>query len=583
MAKLFGFSIKEDPQDKMLNKHSPVPVNNDDGVTPIAGGGQVGYSLNLDIASKSEFDLIRRYRSMALQPEIDQAIDDITNEAIVSDSKDVPVRIDLSNMDVSETVKQIIRSEFKYILSMLDFNNKSQDIFRKFYIDGRLYYQKVIDLDQPERGVLELRYIDPLCIKPVREIKSAANDRNTSKQPTYSSNDSAAFGKISALQPEQYDEYFIYSRTGFGNYFGNQGGTSGVNGQAQNGGSSYNQFGPGKNKQAVPIARDSVAYVTSGLVDGNTGSVLSWLNKAIKPLNQLRMLEDSTVIHRVVRAPERRVVYIDVGGLPATKAEEHIRTQMNRLKSKVTYDSSTGEMKDGRYFMSMLEDIFLPRYGGNKGTEIKTLPGSDSLSNMEFLQYYQDNLFRALNIPLTRQQAAQGMSFGRSGEILRDEVKFAKFVAKMRKRFSLLFTDILKTQLILKGICSPKEFEEIKEHIQYDYIYDNQYAELKELEITMERMNVAAATEPYIGKYFSTYYIRHNILGMSDDEIAEIDQQVQYERQVGIIAAAQADMAQGGGAATANQEMDAETEQPPQEPGPDSGNQQIDNPEPPAQ
>jgi len=570
MSKLFGFSIKEDPQNKLLNKASPVPVNNDDGVTPIVGGGQYGYSLNLDPSIKGEFDLIRRYRAMSLQPEIDQAIEDITNEAIVSDTNDVPVRIDLTNMPVGEAVKNIIRGEFKYILGLLDFNNKCQDIFRKYYVDGRLYYHKIIDFDKPERGVLELRYIDPLSIKPVREIKKKEKDSRTAG--SYSSFDSGNFGKSAALEGEVYDEYFVYSRNGFGNYYGQNGG-----GQQQT-----KQIDPrGKNTVAVPIAKDAIAYVTSGLVDGNNGMVLSWLNKAIKPLNQLRILEDSTVIHRVVRAPERRVVYIDVSGMPGPKGEEFIQKQINRLKTKITYDSVTGEIKDNNHFMSMLEDIYLPRYGGNKGTEIKTLPGSDSLSNMEFLQYYQDALMRALNVPLTRQQAAQGMSFGRSGEILRDEVKFAKFVAKMRKRFSQLFTDILKTQLILKGVCSPKEFDELKEHIQYDYIYDNQYAQLKKIEIQNEELALAAAVEPYIGKYFSTYQVRHSILGQSDDEIAEIDKQIQYERQVGIIPSPQQDAAVGGGGATANQNAEAELEQPAPEGGAEAPNPETDNPESP--
>jgi hypothetical protein len=527
MSKLFGFSIKKDETDPI--KVSPVPPNNDDGAIAISAGGHFGYSIDLDKNSGNEYELIRRYRGMALHPEIDQAIEDIVNEAIVSDTNDTPVNIELSNLDVSERVKEIIREEFKYLLSLLDFNNKCHEIFRKWYIDGRIYYHKVIDLNRPERGIIELRNIDAMKIKPVRERIKPKNGNSLPDpilkniEPTFSSLDSVQFGKATNEFTDRLEEYFIYNKKGF-QYFG--GGTGVSAGVSSMDGASA----------TIKIAKDAITYVTSGLVDGNTGMVLSYLNKAIKALNQLRMLEDSVVIYRVARAPERRTFYIDVGNLPKSKAEQYMRDVMNRYKTKVTYDQATGEIKDERKFMSMLEDYWLPRREGGRGTEIGTLPGGANLGELGDLKYFKDKLLRSLNLPPSRQDGGgEGFQLGRSNDILRDEIKFSKFVGRMRKRFSNLFLDILKTQLILKGICSPSEFEQMKEHIQFDYLYDNHFDELKKIEISQERLNMAAQMDPYIGKYYSVYYVRNKVLRLTDEEIKEMDLQIQYERQVGII------------------------------------------------
>ena len=521
-SRLFGFSYKEDELEQ-INKISPVPPNMDDGVT-VAAGGLYGYAIDLDQQAGKDYELIRRYRCMALHPEIDGAIEDIVNEAIVSDTNDSPVSIDLSGLDVSERIKTIIREEFAYILHLLDFNNKAHEMFRRFYIDGRIYYQKVIDLNHPERGITDIRNIDALKIKPVREYKQGLpepNLKNTSK--TYSSQSSGAFGKASQQMPSRVVEYFLYNKKGM-NYMGRSFGNSGAN-------------------QTVKIAKDAVTYVTSGLVDGNNGMVLSYLNKAIKALNQLRWMEDSIVIYRMARAPERRLFYIDVGNLPKQKAEQYLRDTMARYRTKITYDQATGEIRDNKKYMSMLEDYWLPRREGGRGTEVSTLPGGQNLGELSDLKYFQDKLYKALNIPFSRMQEGAGFQIGKSDNIMRDEVNFSKFTGRMRKKFSGIFVDLLKTQLVLKGVVTPKEYDSMKEHITYDFVYDNHFAELREGEMLMQRMNVASMCEPYLGKYFSVYQVRHNILGYTDAEIKEQDRQIAYERNVGIIPDPNAQMA----------------------------------------
>ena len=513
-SRLFGFSYKEDELEQ-INKISPVPPNMDDGVT-VSAGGLYGYSVDLDQQAGKDYELIRRYRCMAMHPEIDIAIENIINEAIVSDTNDSPVSIDLSNLDVSERIKTIIREEFAYILHLLDFNNKAHEMFRRWYIDGRLYYQKVIDLNQPEKGLTDIRNIDALKIKPVREYKAGLpepNLKNTSK--TYSSQVGKQFGKASQQMPARVVEYFLYNKKGM-NYLGRSFGNTGQN-------------------QTVKIARDAVTYVTSGLVDGNNGMVLSYLNKAIKSLNQLRWMEDSIVIYRMARAPERRLFYIDVGNLPKAKAEQYLRDTMARYRTKITYDQNTGEIRDNKKYMSMLEDYWLPRREGGRGTEVSTLPGGQNLGELEDLKYFQDKLYRSLNIPLSRMQEGAGFQIGKSDNIMRDEVNFNKFVGRMRKKFAGIFVDLLKTQLVLKGVVTPKEYDSMKEHITYDFIYDNHFAELREGEMLMQRMQTASMCEPYLGKYFSVYQVRHNILGYTDTEIKEQDRQIAYERNVGII------------------------------------------------
>ena len=512
---MFGFSYKETDKEDKTAKASPVPPNADDGVA-VSAGGLYGYGIDMDQTGQKDYDLIRRYRAMALHPEVDSAIEDIVNEAIVSDTNDTPVNVDLSNLDVSDRIKTIIREEFSYILHLLDFNNKAHEMFRRWYIDGRLFYHKVIDIKHPERGLTDIRNIDSLKIKPVREYKRGTN--STEAQKAFSNRDSYAFGAASSTDPAQIEEYFLYNKMGM-NYMGR----SGYTGANQN------------RSQAVKLTKDAVTYVTSGLVDGNNGQVLSYLNKAIKSLNQLRWMEDSIVIYRMARAPERRLFYIDVGNLPKQKAEQYLRDVMSRYRTKISYDQSTGEIRDDKKFTSMLEDYWLPRREGGRGTEVNTLPGGQNLGELADLQYFKDKLFRSLNVPSSRMEDGGGFQIGKSDNILRDEVKFAKFVGRMRKKFSYLFTDILKTQLVLKGVVSPKEFDQMKEHITFDFIYDNHFSELKDMEMLQNKLQVAQMVEPYIGKYFSVYGVRHDILGMTDGQIADTDKQIAYERNVGII------------------------------------------------
>ena len=522
--KLFGFSYKDAEKEGALEKASPVPPNSDDGVA-VAAGGLYGYGITMDQGATKDYDLIRRYRAMALHPEVDSAIEDIVNEAIVSDTNDTPVAIDLSNLDVSDRIKTIIREEFAYILHLLDFNNKSHEMFRRWYIDGRLFYHKVIDLAHPERGITDIRNIDALKIKPVREYKRPNHTANANK--SFSSRDAKVFGTATQNTPAQIEEYYLYNKRGM-NYMGG----------SPNGGGYGSALNDPSSGQTVKIAKDAVTYVTSGLVDGNNGQVLSYLNKAIKSLNQLRWMEDSIVIYRMARAPERRLFYIDVGNLPKQRAESYLRDVMARYRTKISYDQNTGEIRDEKKHMSMLEDYWLPRREGGRGTEVSTLPGGQNLGELADLQYFQEKLYKSLNVPFSRMSGSEGgFQIGKSDDTLRDEVKFSKFVGRMRKKFSFMFSDMLKTQLVLKGVLSPKEFEQAKEHITFDFLYDNHFSELKDLEILQNKLQAVQMCEPYVGKYFSVYEMRHKILGMTDGEIAETDKQIAYERNVGIIPA----------------------------------------------
>jgi len=506
MAKLFGFSI-DDSQNKSNSVISPVPANNADGADYYIQSGFYGQYVDLEGVYRTEYDLIRRYREMALHPECDNAIEDVVNEALVSDLYDSPVEIELSNLNASEKLKEKIREEFKHIKEMLDFDKKCHEIFRNWYVDGRLYYIKVIDVKDPKSGIQELRYVDPLKIKYVRQEKKKDNRisqvLNTQKE---------------AVDNPEIEEFFIYSKGG-NNY------ASGTFGGGSAGGS----------KGSVKIAKDSIAYCTSGLLDRNKNTVLSYLHKAIKSLNQLRMIEDSLVIYRLSRAPERRIFYIDVGNLPKVKAEQYLKDVMMRYRNKLVYDAATGEVRDDRKFMSMMEDFWLPRREGGRGTEITTLPGGQNLGELADIEYFQKKLYRALGVPESRIASDGGFNLGRSSEILRDELKFAKFVGRLRKRFANLFNDILRTQLILKNIVSPEDWNVMSDHIQYDFLYDNQFAELKESELVNNRLGTLATIEPYIGKYFSTEYVRKRILRQTDTEINEIDIQIQDEIKKGII------------------------------------------------
>ena len=508
MAKLFGFSIDDDSK-KSKSIVSPVPPNNEDGVDYFIQSGFYGQYVDIEGVYRTEYDLIRRYREMALHPECDNAIENVVNEAIVSDLYDSPVEIELSNLNASDRLKQVIREEFKYIKEIMDFDKKSHEIFRNWYIDGRLFYLKVIDQKNPESGIQELRYIDPMKMKHVRQEKKINGDEYKFKNVS-----SRLLGQENEYSFPEIEEYFIYTPTP--NF---PAGTI-----------------SGGSKKGVKIAKDSITYCTSGLVDRNKGTILSYLHKAIKALNQLRMIEDSLVIYRLSRAPERRIFYIDVGNLPKVKAEQYLKEVMSRYRNKLVYDANTGEVRDDRKFMSMLEDFWLPRREGGRGTEITTLPGGQNLGELSDIEYFQKKLYRALGVPETRiAGGGDGFNLGRSSEILRDELMFSKFVGRLRKRFANLFNDILRTQLLLKNIVSPEDWDKMSDHIQYDFLYDNHFAELKEAELLTNRLTLATTVEPYIGKYYSTEYVRKKILRQTDSEIIEIDLQIEDEIAKGIL------------------------------------------------
>ena len=502
MSRLFGFSVSgtEKTSPSIV---SPVPQNNEDGVDNYISSGFYGQYLDTEGVYKNEFELIKRYREMALHPEADGAIEDVVNEAIVSDLYDSPIEIELSNINASEKLKSIIREEFKNIKGILDFDKKCHEIFRNWYVDGRVYYLKVIDQKNPHEGIKDLRYIDPLKIKHIRQEKKKNKNSIT-----------PISGDTGKTMTPEIEEYFVY--TPKPNY------------------PTTTMVGGGGSK-GVKIAKDAITYCTSGLVDRNKGNVLSYLHKAIKSLNQLRMIEDSLVIYRLSRAPERRIFYIDVGNLPKVKAEQYLKEVMSRYRNKQVYNAQTGEIRDDRKYMSMLEDFWLPRREGGRGTEISTLPGGQNLGELSDIEYFQKKLYRSLGVPESRIAADGGFNLGRSSEILRDELKFAKFVGRLRKRFANMFTDMLKTQLILKNIVTPEDWDELSEHIQYDFLYDNQFAELKESELMSERLGLLATAEPYIGKYFSNDYVRRKILRQTDAEIIEIDSQIEKEIEDGII------------------------------------------------
>ena len=505
MARLFGFSI-QDTEKIPPGVVSPVPQNNADGSDHYLTSGFFGSYVDIEGVYRTEFELIKRYREMALHPECDSAIEDIVNEAIVSDTHDSPVEIELSNLNASDGIKTKIREEFKAVKDLLDFDKKAHEIYRNWYIDGRLYYHKVINLKKPEEGILELRYIDSMKIRYVRQQKKQEKD--------------IRMANINNDNPMEYEfpeieEYFVYSpKSTFPSQMPS----------AMTGGN-----------KGIKMTRDSVAYCTSGLVDRNKGSTLSYLHKAIKAVNQLRMIEDSLVIYRLSRAPERRIFYIDVGNLPKVKAEQYLRDVMMRYRNKLVYNADTGEIRDDKKYMSMLEDFWLPRREGGRGTEITTLPGGQNLGEITDIKYFQEKLYKSLNVPPTRIGGDGGFNLGRSSEILRDEVKFSKFVGRLRKRFSNLFNDILKTQLLLKNVITPEDWDIMSEHIQYDFLYDNHFAELKDSELLAERLTMAASAEPYVGRYFSQDYLRRKILRQTDEEIIEQDKLMKQEIEDGVV------------------------------------------------
>ena len=491
MAELFGFSFKKRKDQEKGLAPSPVAPSNEDGATSFIAGGYYGQYVDLDGNFKTEYDMVKKYREMAMHPEVDSAIEDIVHEAIVADQNDTPVQINLDNLEVSDSVKGMVRQEFEYIRNLFGFDMKAHEMFRRWYIDGRMYYHKVIDLNDPAKGILELRYIDPHKIKKVRQINKPKTADEFMKYD---------FGKS--------EEYFIYNPKGLNNTSANSG---------------------------IKIAKDAITYVTSGIMDTNRNIVLSYLHKAIKVLNQLRMIEDSLVIYRISRAPERRIFYIDVGNLPKVKAEQYLREVMGRYRNKLVYDAATGEIRDDRKYMSMMEDFWLPRREGGRGTEITTLPGGQNLGELTDVQYFQTKLYKALNVPAGRLDSTTSFNLGRSSEITRDELKFTKFVGKLRKKFSDIFQDTLKTQLILKGIIAPEDWEDMKEPIQYDYLYDNHFTELKNLEMMNEKLQILAQMDPYVGKYFSTDYIRKEILGQTEKQMEEIDAEMAGDIKSGMV------------------------------------------------
>jgi hypothetical protein len=503
MAKLFGFSI-EDNEPQSSNIVSPIPPSNEDGNDHYLTSGFFGQYVDIEGVYKTEFELIRRYREMALHPECDSAIEDIVNETLVSDSNDSPVEINLDHLSASDGIKQKVRDEFKFILELLDFQSKAHEIYRNWYIDGRLYYNKVIDIKKPHEGIQELRYIDAIKMRYVRKQKKNEKDR---------------LSNINTNNPMDYEfpeleEYYLYTPK---NVYPT---------------STPSSMG---GDQGIKFTKDSITYCTSGLVDRNKGSTLSYLHKAIKSLNQLRMIEDSLVIYRLSRAPERRIFYIDVGNLPKVKAEQYLRDVMMRYRNKLVYDASTGEVRDDKKYMAMLEDFWLPRREGGRGTEISTLPGGQNLGEITDIEYFKKKLFKSLNVPISRIEGDGGFNLGRSSEILRDEVKFSKFVGRLRKRFSAMFSDMLRTQLLLKNIITPEDWEVMREHIQYDFLYDNHFTELKETELQNERLALLGATEPYIGKYYSQDWVRRKVLRQTDEEIDEQDALIEKEIADGVI------------------------------------------------
>ncbi len=504
MSQLFGFKInkKED-----LRGQSPIPPNQDDAVATVAGG-YFGTYVDVEGASRNEYELIQRYRSMALHPECDSAIDEIVNEFVVSDADDAPVEIELSNLDVGQNIKTKIRQEFNTILRMLKFDKHAHQIIRNWYIDGRMYYHKVVDLDNPKKGILELRYIDPLKIKKIRHKIDKQESEKIQQR-----------GSALEFDWGDYIEYYIYNPQGFG--------VANVPSTAN----SYNYA----NNLGIKIAADSIAYCDSGLKDTNKKITISFLHKAIKSLNQLRMIEDSLVIYRLSRAPERRIFYIDVGNLPKVKAEQYLRDVMTRYRNKLVYDSATGEIRDDKKHMSMLEDFWLPRREGGRGTEISTLPGGQNLGELKDVEYFRKKLYNSLNLPPSRlTDDNKAFNLGKTTEILRDELKFAKFIGRLRKRFSELFHDVLKTQLILKGIITPEDWEDMEEHIQYDFLFDNHFNELKQVELMKERITLITQMDPFVGKYFSTEYLRRQILMQTEKEYKEIDRQMKKDIKSGI-------------------------------------------------
>ena len=489
---LFGFEIKRKEE---IDLKSFVEKDFDDGALTVNSGGVAGgtYGTFLDIegTAKTEAELITKYRQMEMHPEVSRAIDDIVNDAIVVSDDSKVVDINLDSTKLSDNIKKRVAEEFDEVLRLLDFSNRGYETFQRFYVDGRLKYHAIIDEKNPKLGIQELRYVDPRKLRKIREI-SKTKDANADSTLIQTKN-----------------EYYIFNDKTFA--------------------TKSSAVSTTDTTKGIRIAKDSIIEVTSGVVNETNTLVLSHLNKAIKPLNQLRMLEDAAVIYRLARAPERRIFYIDVGNLPKLKAEQYLRDMMTKHKNRLVYDAATGDVRDDRKHMTMLEDFWMPRRNGEKGTEITTLPGGANLGEMDDVLYFQKNLYKALNVPITRMESETGFSLGRSNEISRDEVKFSKFIRRLRARFSMLFDEVLEKQLVLKNVMTIEEWKEIKDKIRYNFQEDNHFEELKEQEILTQRLQTLQAINDYVGVYYSKNWIRKNILQQTDEEIEEIDKQIQEE------------------------------------------------------
>ena len=491
---LFGFTIARNKDEETKSvEQSFTPPANDDGALTITSAAYYGTYVDLDGTAKNDVELISRYREMAMQPEIESAIDDIIGEAICQDDDGKIIKIILDDLKQPDKIKNAIRTEFNTVLRLLNYNNMAQDIFRRYYVDGRMFYHIIIDRTKPMEGIKELRYIDPRKLRKIREVKKQKDERT------------------GVEMMDLINEYYIFN-------------DKVTTGSSQN-------FGP----VGVRITVDSIISVVSGLMDSRRAMVLSYLHKAIKPLNQLRMIEDATVIYRISRAPERRIFYIDVGNLPKLKAEQYLRDIMVKYKNKLVYDASTGEVRDDRKHLSMLEDFWLPRREGGKGTEITTLPGGQNLGELEDVKYFEKKLYKALNVPVSRlNPETSGFSLGRSNEITRDELKFAKFVDRLRNKFADMFDQAMRIQCVLKGICTNEEWDEFKENIHYDFIRDNNFSELKEAELMTNRLTLLQSVDPYTGRYFSQSWIQRNVLRLSDDEIKSMEGEIADEKEAGL-------------------------------------------------
>jgi hypothetical protein len=495
MPELFGFEFRKKKQEEQQLPSFAPPKDSDDGAVVVSAGGAFGTYVDLDGTVRSEAELVTKYREMSLQPECDAAVDEIVNESIAVDEEHV-VQIDLEELKIADNIKKIIRDEFNNCLNILEFNKFGYEIYRRWYIDGRLYYHVVIDENDPKKGIKELRYVDPRKIRKVREVQKRKVQANNPGD---------------AVVTKTVNEYFIFNDKGFN--FGNK--------------------AVGPSTTGLKIAKDSILHCVSGLTDNQGTMVLSYLHKAIKPLNQLRTLEDALVIYRLARAPERRIWYIDVGNLPKMKAEQYVRDIMVKHKNRLIYDAQTGDIRDDRKFMTMLEDYWLPRREGGRGTEVTTLPGGQTLGQMDDVLYFQKKFLNALNVPVSRLNSDALFSLGRATEITRDELKFVRFITRLRSRFSQLFSKMLEKQLILKGITTPEDWSKIVDDIKFNFAKDNYFGELKDAEILEGRINQARNIQDMVGKYYSHDWVRKNILQQSDDDIADMDKEISVENKSG--------------------------------------------------